>query len=143
MSNVDDFLSRLEKVREIGRDRWVACCPAHDDKHPSLGIALGDDGRTLVVCRAGCDVYSIVSAVGMELTDLFPEKPVEVERVPPFALRFNARQVLITIAHEVCIVGVCAGDVHAGKVLSEADHNRLGLAISRILQAVDMTDGKA
>ena len=47
---VQDFLSRLKGVRQTGTDKWVACCPAHDDDNPSLGVAVGSDGRILVHC---------------------------------------------------------------------------------------------
>ena len=42
---------------------WVACCPAHDDHTPSLGIDAGDDGRALVRCRAGCEQALVIAAL--------------------------------------------------------------------------------
>jgi len=33
---------------------WVALCPCHDDRKPSLALHIGDDGRLLWHCRAGC-----------------------------------------------------------------------------------------
>ena len=35
--NADTLLSRLDKVKLTGPDKWVARCPAHDDRGPSLG----------------------------------------------------------------------------------------------------------
>jgi len=69
---IGDFLNKLEKVRGK-RGHWVACCPAHEDKRPSLAITETDDGRILLKCFAGCSAYEVVSAVGMDLTDLFPK----------------------------------------------------------------------
>ena len=43
----DTLLSRLEGVRRTGVDRWLAKCPVHDDKHPSLGIKESDSDRVL------------------------------------------------------------------------------------------------
>ena len=34
---------------------WMARCPAHDDREPSLSIRDADDGKVLVRCHAGCD----------------------------------------------------------------------------------------
>ena len=49
------------------------CCPAHDDKNPSLSVSEGDDGRVLLICRsAGCSIESILNAAGLEKRDLFP-----------------------------------------------------------------------
>jgi len=42
---------------------WVATCPAHADKTPSLGIDAGVDGRALVHCRAGCSQESVLAAL--------------------------------------------------------------------------------
>ena len=33
--------------RRVGEGRWVARCPAHDHKTPSLSIKDGADGKTL------------------------------------------------------------------------------------------------
>src|SRR5262249_25779904 len=67
------FLSRLEGVRERSHDNWVARCPAHDDKFPSLSIREGDDGRVLVHCFAGCTVDEITGALGLRISDLFAD----------------------------------------------------------------------
>jgi putative DNA primase/helicase len=42
---------------------YVACCPAHDDRKPSLSIRLGHDGRILVHCHAGCEQSQVISAL--------------------------------------------------------------------------------
>ena len=43
MSNINNLLSRLDKVRQSGPDSWMACCPAHEDKSASLSIRHADD----------------------------------------------------------------------------------------------------
>ena len=35
---VTNLLSTLNKVKQTGPGRWIACCPAHVDKHPSLSV---------------------------------------------------------------------------------------------------------
>lgn len=70
---VDKLLSRLQGVKEIGKRRWRARCPAHDDEHPSLDIRESDDGTLLLQCRSqNCSAESICKAVGFGLRDLFP-----------------------------------------------------------------------
>src|SRR5262245_61182843 len=51
----------------------MARCPAHEDRNPSLSIGVGDDGRVLLHCWAGCTVQAILGALGLELRDLFPD----------------------------------------------------------------------
>jgi len=72
-SNLDSILSRLKNVRRT-RSGWTACCPAHDDRRASLSISVGDDGRVLLHCHAGCNVENVASALGLEMRDLFPER---------------------------------------------------------------------
>jgi len=43
---------------------WMAHCPAHDDREPSLSISEGDDGKVLVRCHAGCDQERVIAALG-------------------------------------------------------------------------------
>lgn len=63
------LLSRLNQVTRRG-DGWMACCPAHDDKHPSLSVGLGED-RVLLRCHAGCTFDDIILALGLRKRDLF------------------------------------------------------------------------
>lgn len=72
MNPVDNVLSRLDKVKPNGAAKWLACCPAHDDKSPSLSIKEADDGTVLIKCWAGCTAADITAAIGLDLRDLFP-----------------------------------------------------------------------
>jgi len=69
----DKLLNRLDGLRDNGRGRWMARCPAHDDRSPSLSIRETDDGIILLRCFAGCSAADMLAAVGLELRDLFPE----------------------------------------------------------------------
>jgi putative DNA primase/helicase len=42
---------------------WMARCPAHDDRNPSLAIADARSGKVLVRCHAGCDQRDVISAL--------------------------------------------------------------------------------
>jgi hypothetical protein len=42
---------------------WMARCPAHDDRTPSLSIADAGDGKVLVRCHAGCDQRDVIAAL--------------------------------------------------------------------------------
>ena len=81
--NIQDFVSRLHSAR--GRNgRYSARCPAHDDKHASLSVTESNDGKILLKCHAGCTAEQIVSAMGLELSDLFMQ-----ESRPPAACSAN------------------------------------------------------
>jgi len=70
---INVLLSRLQKVKSAGSGKWKACCPAHQDSDPSLSIAETKDGRILLHCFAGCGASDIVAALGLSLSDLFPD----------------------------------------------------------------------
>lgn len=42
---------------------FMACCPAHDDRNPSLKIEDGDNGKVLVKCWAGCTQDQVITAL--------------------------------------------------------------------------------
>lgn len=69
---LDKVLSCLDKVKPAGSNKWKACCPAHDDKHPSLAITETSDGTILLRCWSGCSIEKVVGAMGLEMRDLFP-----------------------------------------------------------------------
>lgn len=42
---------------------WMARCPTHDDREPSLSIRDADNGRVLVRCHAGCDQARVIATL--------------------------------------------------------------------------------
>jgi hypothetical protein len=55
------MLGRLDGVRRIAGG-YVARCPAHDDREPSLSVGEGSDGRLLLFCFAGCTFEAVLRA---------------------------------------------------------------------------------
>lgn len=76
---VDQFLDRLERVRETGSNAWVAYCPSHEDRVASLSVGIGREGQILVHCHTGCAPDRIVAAADCTLAELYPE-----DRAPLF-----------------------------------------------------------
>jgi len=70
---IDNVLTHFEKVKPKTGGGWLALCPAHPDHNPSLSIDVGDDGRVLLKCMAGCDTEAILKAAGLTWPDLFPD----------------------------------------------------------------------
>jgi putative DNA primase/helicase len=54
-------------ARALGGHRagatWMARCPVHEDRSPSLSITTGNDGKVLVRCHAGCDQRDLIAAL--------------------------------------------------------------------------------
>lgn len=78
----DGFLALLDGVKPTRRG-FIARCPAHADKSPSLSICEGEDGRIVLHDFAGCEPSAICSALGLSVKDLFADTrqdPREVRR---------------------------------------------------------------
>lgn len=139
--SIDDLLSRFEGVRRSGEGRWVARCPAHEDRSPSLGIRELVDGRRLILCRAGCDVESVLAGARLTFEDLFPEKPLAGDRQPRERRPFPAEDVLACMASEALVVATASANIRQGVALSDADHERLMLAAERLSAAAKLAAG--
>jgi hypothetical protein len=138
-SSVDVVLARLDGVRRSGRG-WVAKCPAHADRSPSLSIAEGDEGRTLVRCFAGCEVTDVLSAIGLTLADLFPERVRDLSPLGRAQRREANRVCDVTaasavLALESLVVLIAANDTAEGRPLNDADRARLAQAADTIQAA--------
>ena len=139
MTAADKLIQRLERVRRTGPNRWSARCPAHDDKSPSLSVRELDDGRVLVRCFAGCGVDEVVSALGLDIGDLFPERDPtpgagkKRERRP-----FNAMDLLDLAAFESSVACIVVADLLAGR---DAEVERLLEAAVRLADIAEMAHG--
>jgi hypothetical protein len=69
---LQNVLSRLRGVRKDGKG-WKALCPAHDDRKPSLKVDEAEDGKVLLKCFAGCGTEDIIAAIGLKMSNLYPE----------------------------------------------------------------------
>ena len=138
--NLDNILSRLNKVK--GRSgNWVACCPAHEDRSPSMTIRETPDGKILMHCFSGCSIGEIAGAIGIDLSDLFPptneydyNKPQRRDKP-----RFLASDLLKVISFEATVVAIAANDLAKGRALRETDKDHLMTACQRINEALEMS----
>lgn len=136
---IDSILPRLGGVRKTGNNRWIARCPSHNDTSPSLAIRLLDDERILLHCFAGCDINSILENLDLTLIDLFP-KESSVHRYPSVKNPVNAIDVLRCVSHEAHLIAVAASNLAQGVSLSRNDQDRLLLASSRLLRAIEFAE---
>lgn len=64
--DLDSILLKLDKVKQTGERQWSARCPVHGDKNPSLSIGIGDNGKLLFYCFAGCTFEKIINALNLK-----------------------------------------------------------------------------
>ena len=137
--SAQNLLSRLHKVKKTGPDRWLACCPAHEDRTPSMAIRELDDGRILIHDFAGCSVEAILDAVGLSFDDLFPERLMDHGK--SLSRPFNAHDVLEALSMESMIVSVTTSKLVNERDITVGEWERLKLANQRISAARDLANG--
>ena len=123
-------LSVIRQSQETGQ--WLARCPAHDDRKPSLSVRETSDKAVLLHCFAGCTVHDITAVLGLNMADLFPpreSRPGEPKR-PPRLL--TPGQALGLLRQEAMLILVAASNLSRGMTLTDQDRARLLTAVGRI-----------
>ncbi len=138
--SIDTFLSRLSSIKRTGIGRYLACCPAHPDKHPSLNVRELDDGRILVKCFAGCSVEEVLDAVGLEFDALFPERAIG-DHIPREHRPFNSSDVLAALNFEINVASIILDRMVNDKDITAGDWLRFKTAADRIRSAKEFVDG--
>ena len=133
--SADALLAHLENVKRTGDGRWIARCPAHEDRRASLAVRELGDGRVLAHCFAGCSINEVLGAVGLEMSALFPEK-ITVDGKPE-RRPFPAADVLRAVSFETLIVSLAASQLAKGEPIVGTDLERLKLAASRLQAAAE------
>ena len=134
MSTPEKLLERLDSVTKRAPGEWMAKCPAHNDRSPSLSISSAED-CVLIHCFAGCGVAEVVSAVGLSLSNLYPSpRSTQTGKLRP---RRDFREVLKAIRFEVTIVAIAARHISNGESLSADDLCRVFEAWKRIIKAME------
>jgi hypothetical protein len=132
MSAISKVLDRVAGVKQSAPGRWMARCPAHEDKSPSLSIREMEDGRILLNDFGGCETGDVLAAIGLTFSDLF-DKPL-AHHLPPIRGGFNARELLELNAHEATVVALLASDAQT-RQLTPIELARLVQAADRLVKA--------
>ena len=139
LSAVSKVLDRVDGMKQTGKGRWIAKCPAHEDRSPSLSIRENDDGRCLLHCFGGCETSDVLAAIGLSFADLF-DKPLE-HHLPPIRGGFSARELLELNSHEATVAAMLADKAAAGTLTTD-DAQRLVQAAARLGKAQALANGR-
>jgi hypothetical protein len=119
--SVEKVLERLDHARKTSKDQWVAVCPAHSDRSPSLHVREKEDGRVLIHCKAGCGATEVLDAIGLSYNDLFPDTEKE----------YRAFQPVKDHTVDDFVVEIWNADRKLGRKASKADKERYRQALMR------------
>lgn len=79
---IPDFYDPVQAVLEAlhangnrtdhrGGGHYMAQCPAHPDRTPSLSVSRGNEGQVLLNCFAGCSTGDVIAELGMSAAAMF------------------------------------------------------------------------
>ncbi len=133
-ANINTLLDRLDGVKHSGAGKWLAKCPAHDDRQASFGIKLTEDGRILLNCFAGCDKESILGSIGLTFSDLFPPRPKDLDysRPGPKPPKFSAYELLKIAVFESTLITLAIRQLMTTGMISSNDLNRVNVALATL-----------
>ena len=130
--SADALLTRLDRVRRTGEGRWMACCPAHEDRRASLSARKLDDGRVLLHDFAGCSTEEVLRAIGLDFEALFPERQIEHGR--PERRPWRMRDVIAALEFELTLALIVLADAAEGR---QVDRERANKARERVLHFME------
>lgn len=117
--SLQDIAKSLPKCKQVGANKYVACCPAHNDNSPSLHITMGHNQDVIVHCFAGCSQDAVINS--LKLLGLWPEKEKDDFDFKPKYNPFNDDRKLKAYDHAVLVLSIAEHDINLGKELTEAD----------------------
>lgn len=134
----DALLAKLERVKRTGPGKWVARCPAHEDRAPSLSIREMDDGRVLLHDWAGCSTSAVIAALGLQWSDLMPPLPEGVHHRAPVRRAWSINDALELVDAEATILAVIVADAVKRGALSAEVADRAIKATGRLSHVVEV-----
>ena len=129
---IDNVLSLLSKVQKRQPSQYSAICPAHEDKRPSLSVREKPDGSVLIHCFGGCSIYEITTALGLDMSDLYPPRERSGREPKQIDTLLKAPQALELIDVEANLVAIAGANLANGKHLSADDLTKVLKASNRI-----------
>lgn len=138
MIHIDDLLGRLDKVRKGKPGQWIACCPSHKDRSPSLSVRQTPDGRILLHCFAGCYISDVCDAIGLSVADLYPNTDTPTYAALPTWKRQRFEDALLK---NKIYLEIAKADQAAGKVINDDEAQKIVQAVENIRKIQGVLNG--
>jgi hypothetical protein len=122
--NLEAILDRLSGERRNGSG-WMARCPAHEDRSPSLSIRK-ENGKILLHCFGGCSIEAVCAALEIKVRELF-DKRSEMHKPKPRIVRETEKRITWLRSR------LTPGDRERAVTVVLADETNLDAAIARAL----------
>lgn len=133
--------TKLNKFKRLSDGRFIACCPVHNDKTPSLSISLKPGGVTLMRCfGCGANGQAVCDALGIDVAALFPpnDNP-RYEKQP--RIGFSAWQLLHALQPDLVRLLVIANMLREIEALTEEDRAFIAGLVIRLSEGISYLEG--
>lgn len=137
MRPIEKVLSRL-KHKRIGPGKYLAFAPTRSERTPSVSIKELEDGGLLLHDFGGDSTADILTAIGLNLADLFPERPSSHQARRPVNRAFFPSDVFEIARQEIGVAAIVAADLVKKREVTEQDYARLleaSVRLGRIAEA--------
>lgn len=142
MADIENLLVRLHGRRKMGNGNWLAKCPAHEDRSPSLSLKQTDDGTILLHCFGGCGVNEVLAALGLDARELFPKDLNADNHHSRSSHGFDAYTALKALDDDsLVLLAACRMTIN-GEKLTESDMDRLVKAYDHVASARSFVMGR-
>lgn len=118
---IEKILSRLDGVIKTN-GQYMANCPAHSDKDPSLAIKESEN-KILIHCFAGCSALEVLEAIGLSVTDLYTDTPTHHKKRPiksSYRIRPPVEKITPDSYYNT-VIAIAKSDVYRGTQLNPVD----------------------
>ena len=136
--HIDNFLSRLNRVRQLSDGQYQASCPTamheHGDRSAGLSIKAGDHGKVVVHCHAGCHVELVTQALGLTLSDLFSQPERRPGATAARNPRYLSRDIAIVLAYDAATASLALDYVAQGREISADDLETMSASAGRLFR---------
>jgi len=119
-TTLSSIASGLNKVKWHGDYEILACCPAHDDRNPSLSVS-DKNGKILVHCWAGCTQEEVIGAL-RDLGLWHSASKYQIDRRKRCELKKDVR-------HHETVLAFGIAMIDQGQELSETDKTQMKSSI--------------
>ena len=123
---INDVLSKLDGVKQVGSNKWKAKCPVHNDNNPSMTVSLKDN-RVLCYCFS-CQATGkdVAEAIGLPVSSLFADK-LQADKS-----EWRRKKLLEEKASDEMFLKIYRSWEQAGKYIPWSDKKRYKIAINRV-----------
>ena len=123
---INDVLSKLDGVKQVGSNKWKAKCPVHNDNNPSMTVSVKDN-KVLCYCFS-CQATGkdVAEAIGLPVSSLFADS-LQVDKS-----EWRRKKLLEEKASDEMFLKIYRSWEQAGKYIPWSDKKRYKIAINRV-----------